>query len=97
MSEDTGRFLLLLFWADNLNKLFTVMGRKFKFSAQDRFILEKKNHPVSTDIIPPLLYLQAWFLHINIYLGTLVRYTLRITKKLDKSFVQKPGNPLFYV
>ena len=41
-SEDTGNFLLLqhkysksLSWAENLNKLFTVLGRKFKFSAQD--------------------------------------------------------------
>ena len=41
-SEDTGNFLLLqhkysksLSWAENLNKLFTVLGGKFKFSAQD--------------------------------------------------------------
>ena len=41
-SEDTGEFLLLqnkysksLSWAENLNKLFTVLGGKFKFSAQD--------------------------------------------------------------
>ena len=41
-SEDTGNFLLLqhkysksLSWAENLNKLFTVLGRKFKFSAQN--------------------------------------------------------------
>ena len=35
-----------LSWAENLNKLFTVLGRKFKFPAQDSdlehvFILEK--------------------------------------------------------
>ena len=43
MSEDTGRFLLLqhkysklLSLAENLNKLFSVMGGKFEFSAQDR-------------------------------------------------------------
>ena len=41
-SEDTGKFLLLkrkysklLSWPENLNKLFTVLGGKFKFSAQD--------------------------------------------------------------
>ena len=41
-SEDTGEFLHLqlkysksLSWAENLNELFTVLGRKFKFSAQD--------------------------------------------------------------
>ena len=41
-SDDTGEFLLLqnkysksLSWAVNLNKLFTVLGGKFKFSAQD--------------------------------------------------------------
>ena len=41
-SEDTGEFLFLqnkysksLSWAENLNKLFTVLGGKFKFSAQD--------------------------------------------------------------
>ena len=42
MSEDTGVFLQCqneysksLSWAENLNKLFTVLGGKFKFSAQD--------------------------------------------------------------
>ena len=55
-SEETGGFLLLqnkysksLSWAENLNKLFTALGGKFKFSAQDSdleyqnlvFILEK--------------------------------------------------------
>ena len=62
MSEHTGRVLLfhdkyskLLSWAKNLNKLFTVMGGKFKFSAQDRdFYGEVKNLPVPSDIIPPL-------------------------------------------
>ena len=41
-SEDTGEFLLLqnkysksLSWAENLDKLFTVLGGKLKFSAQD--------------------------------------------------------------
>ena len=41
-SEDTWNFLRLqhkysksLSWAENLNKLFTVLGGKFKFSAQD--------------------------------------------------------------
>ena len=42
MSEDTGCFLHCqnkyskpLSWAENLNKLFTDLGRKFKFSAED--------------------------------------------------------------
>ena len=41
-SENIGGFLLLqnkysksLSWAENLNKLFTNLGEKFKFSAQD--------------------------------------------------------------
>ena len=41
-SEGTGEFLLLqnkysksLSWAENLNKLFTDLSGKFKFSAQD--------------------------------------------------------------
>ena len=41
-SEDTGKILRLqnnpklLSWAENFNKLFNVMDRKIKFSAQDR-------------------------------------------------------------
>ena len=42
MSEDTGVFLRCqnkysksLSWAENLNKLFTNLGRKFEFSAHD--------------------------------------------------------------
>ena len=65
-SEDTGEFLhlqhkysKLLSWAENLNKLFTVMGVKFKFSAQDRdleyLFWRSKNLPVPSDIIPPLI------------------------------------------
>ena len=41
-SEDTGKLLRLqhkysksLSWAENLNKLFAVLGGKFKFSSQD--------------------------------------------------------------
>ena len=56
MSEGTGRFLLLqnkysklLSRADNLNKLFTVMDGKFKFSARE--IWKKKIAEVSSDII----------------------------------------------
>ena len=70
MSEDTGEFLLLqneycksLSWAENLNKLFTVLGGKFKFSAQDsdmRYSLwRSKNPPVSSDSKPPLLKLKS--------------------------------------
>ena len=64
-SEDTGEFLLLqnkysksLSWAENLNKLFTVLGGKFKFSAQDSdleyLFWRSKNPPVSSDLKPPL-------------------------------------------
>ena len=64
-SEDNGKFLRLqhkysksLFWAENLNKLFTVLGGKFKFSAQDSDLeylcWRCKNSPVSSDIKPPL-------------------------------------------
>ena len=41
-SKDTGEFLFFqnkysksLSWTENLNKLFTVLGGKFEFSAQD--------------------------------------------------------------
>ena len=60
-SEDTGGFLLLqnkyskaLSWAENLNKLFTDLGVKFKFSAQDSdleyLFRRSKDPPVSSDI-----------------------------------------------
>ena len=65
-SEDTGKFLRLqhkysksLSWAENLNKLFTVLGGKFKFSAQDSDLeylcWRCKNSPVSSDLKPPLI------------------------------------------
>ena len=42
-----------LSWAENLKKLFTVLGGKFKFSAQDSdleyLFLQPKNSPVSSD------------------------------------------------
>ena len=64
-SEDTGGILLLqnkysnsLSWAKNLNKLFTDLGGKFKFSAQDSDLeylsWRCKNPPVSSDLKPPL-------------------------------------------
>ena len=64
-SEETGRFLHLqnkysksLSWAENLNKLFTVLGGKFKFSAHDSNLeylsWRSKNPPVSSDLKPPL-------------------------------------------
>jgi hypothetical protein len=64
-SEDTGGFLLLqnkyyksLSKAENLNKLFTDLGGKFKFSAQDSdleyLFWRSKNPPVSSDLKPPL-------------------------------------------
>ena len=68
-SEDTGEFLLLqnkyskaLSWAENLNKLFTVLGEKFKFSTQDSdleyLFWRSKNSPVSSDLKPPLIAVQ---------------------------------------
>ena len=65
-SEDTGEFLLLqnkysksLSWAESLNKLFTVLGGKFKFFAQDSDLeylcWRCKNSPVSSDLKPPLV------------------------------------------
>ena len=64
-SEDTGEFLQLqnkysklLYWGENLNKLFTVLDGKFKFSAQDSdleyLFWRSKNPPVSSDLKPPL-------------------------------------------
>ena len=60
MSEDTGVFLHCqnkysksLSWAENLNKLFTVLGGKFKCFAQDSdleyLFWQPKNYPVSSD------------------------------------------------
>ena len=41
-----------------MNKLFTVLGGKFKFSAQNRdleyLLWQRKNSPVSSDLKPPL-------------------------------------------
>ena len=65
-SEDNGDFFLLQnkyskspSWAENLNKLFTVLGGKFKFSAQDSdleyLFWRSKNPPVSSDLNPPLV------------------------------------------
>ena len=64
-SEDTGEFLLLqnkysksLSWAENLNKLLTVLDGKFKFSAQNSDLEYLfwicKNPPTSSDLKPPL-------------------------------------------
>ena len=64
-SEDTGEFLRLqnkysksLSWAENLNKLFTALGGKFKFPAHDSdleyLFWRSKNPPVSSDFKPPL-------------------------------------------
>ena len=64
-SEDTGGFLLLqnkyyksLAWAENLNKLFTDLGGKFNFFAQDSdleyLFWRTKTPPVSSDLKPPL-------------------------------------------
>ena len=64
-SEDTGKFLLLqnkysksLSWAENLNKLFTVLGGKFKLSAQDSDLeylcWRCRNYPISSYLKLPL-------------------------------------------
>ena len=48
-----------LFKAENLNKLFTVLGGKFKFSAQESDLeylrWRCKIFPVSSDLKPPLV------------------------------------------
>ena len=65
-SEDTEEFFhcqhkysILLSWAENLNKLFTVLGGKFKFSTQDSDLeylcLQCKKFPVSSGLKPPLI------------------------------------------
>ena len=47
-----------LSWAENLNKMFTILGRKFIFSAQDSefeyLFWRSKNSPVSSDSKPTL-------------------------------------------
>ena len=68
-SKDTGEFLLLsnkysksLSSAENLNKLFNVLGGKFKFSAKDTDVIylhrylfwRTKNPPVAFDLKPTL-------------------------------------------
>ena len=60
-SEDTGEFFHCHFHslslADNLNKFFTVLGRKFKISAQDSdmeyLCWQCKDSQVSSDLKPP--------------------------------------------
>ena len=63
-SEDIGKILSLqhkysksLSSAENLNKLFSVLGVKFKFSAQDSDLEYScwlcKNSSVSSDLKPP--------------------------------------------
>ena len=48
-----------LSWAENLNKLFTVLGGKFKFFAQDSELeylyWRNKKPPSSSDLKPPLV------------------------------------------
>ena len=64
-SEDTGKIIHLrhkysksLCWAENLNKLFNVLGGKIKFSFQDSDLEYLcKNTPVSFDLKPPLVWL----------------------------------------
>ena len=64
-SEDTEEFFRCpnkysksLSWPENLNKLSTALGGKFKFSAQDidleYLFWQLKNSPVSSDLKPPL-------------------------------------------
>ena len=74
-SEDTGEFLHCqdkyfkqLSCVENLNNLFTVLGGKFKFSAQDSdmeyLCWQCKNSPVSSDLKPPL---EPYQLHLQGY------------------------------
>ena len=57
-SDLQNKYYKSLSWAENLNKLFIVLGRKFKFSAQDSDVeylcWQRKNSPVSSDLKPPL-------------------------------------------
>ena len=73
-SENAGKNLCLqhkysksLSWAENLNKLFTVLGRKFNFSAQDSDLeylcWRCKNSPISSDLKPPLRRLFSFVLN----------------------------------
>ena len=68
-SEDTQKNLRCqhkysksLSWAENFNKLFIVLGGKFKFSAQDSDLeylcWQRKNFPLSSDLKPPLASVQ---------------------------------------
>ena len=72
MSEDTGGFLYCqnkYSKSENLNKLFTDLGGKFKFSAQDSdlkyLFWQCKNPPGSSDLKSPLicLALKSCILH----------------------------------
>ena len=77
MSEHTEGFLYCqnkypksLFWAENLDKLFTDLGGKFKFSAQDSDLeylsWRCKNPPVSSDLKSPLAssMWQIWYVEL---------------------------------
>ena len=67
-----------LSWAENLNKLFTVMGRKFKFSSQERdlapFVDNGTKHPLRLSY----LYLEIfhWSNHViwNVIMYSKVKF-----------------------
>ena len=74
---------LLIAWAENLNKLFTFLGRKFKFSVQDS-VMEYlcwrcKTSPVSSDLKPPLAWLNSKMCRICIsQCGAIKRKPFRV-------------------
>ena len=52
--------ILFVSWAESVNKLFTVLGGKLKFSAQDSDLeyasfWRSKNPPLSFDLMSPLV------------------------------------------
>ena len=71
-----------LSWAENLNKLFTVLGGKFKFSAQDSdleyLFWRSKNPPVSSDLKPPLGHLLPGLLSENPSLSNVKTESIKI-------------------
>ena len=70
---------------NNLNKLFTVLGGKFKFSAQDSdfeyLIWRSKNPPVSSDLKSPLLIIKQIYEE-----GTFYVFNLQIVLSDNNNF-----------
>ena len=73
-----------------MNKLFTVLGGKFKFSAQDSDLeylcWQCKNSPVSSDLKPPLVEILLFSIsHVIVVIPTKIIHNLLIAQRSQNS------------